>query len=824
MAAVDLPAFKIYSHTLIPDEDLYLGGIEEDGDKYGREDELHVTVRYGLDPSVSFAQVADLLRAVPPFWIELGTISLFPADGKKPYDVVKVDVECPELHELNKLLREQLPGTDTYPVYVPHLTLAYVLAGRGARYAGDATYRGASAQVNQIIWAGPGWRNRKKVIQLRPRSSVTWDIGLADGLSPVATGQAGRLHKENMPTFAETVSNLVQGRDITAAIDALAMPEGCATSVYSFRGWRKAETFVQAVTSLPGVRLLDRVTRRGKHSVVLAFPSSAHERLSLIRQEVIEDGEAGAAFSAIDWKEPPLAEPEPEEKSEAEEIRKSGAAEETTTSGSVGSKPDTHLGGNPPGFRAKELGAKGRKRKKKRSKSQRAVEATCTPCDPGTKSKADEADAGIFGKIPLRVTDLIPIETQVEIGMKAPFASFDHQNMLLYVEPRDLVRVEVILGDAGVDFHRADRLPPEPVPNHPPEEEYLAGDPAAGLAGGGAWIPEGELLEAVLDLAEGRPQQAADKIAKKLLAAARRLGSAGAEAMRELWDNLRSRVAKEVKKADAPEDLYDTDFTAGLRHALKDIRILAPIAVALFALKGLLTIGVLELIARQFGTSILPHKLKGSFDDWRLGRSGKYRRGGKIVTGPARDRQIEAWVAGLPAGEKKIQERWRETHVDLVLLLERSGIEKKLLRSVEAGDFEIRKEVWNPGTRPEDEMEMESAYSKQDGSYIGDVPLVRRMVKKFGITRFFRAQEDHDVASIGWSPKEGKWYGWSHRAICGFQPGDRVKEGDLTATSGWTDEYLEEHPEADVSLPVGFRARSRQDAKKMAIAFAGAVS
>ena len=66
--------------------------------------------------------------------------------------------------------------------------------------------------------------------------------------------------------------------------------------------------------------------------------------------------------------------------------------------------------------------------------------------------------------------------------------------------------------------------------------------------------------------------------------------------------------------------------------------------------------------------------------------------------------------------------------------------------------------------------------------------------------------------------------GPSHRAIQGFAVGDAVKEGDLCASSGWTDEYLAEHPEADTSLPVGFVAHTLPDCQTMASAFAESVS
>ena len=83
---------------------------------------------------------------------------------------------------------------------------------------------------------------------------------------------------------------------------------------------------------------------------------------------------------------------------------------------------------------------------------------------------------------------------------------------------------------------------------------------------------------------------------------------------------------------------------------------------------------------------------------------------------------------------------------------------------------------------------------------------------------------DAGVESIGFCEKEQKWYGWSHRAMYGFEVGDAVNEGDCTATSGLTDEALKLYPEQDFSLPVGFQAKTLEDAKRMAIAFSDSVS
>ena len=117
---------------------------------------------------------------------------------------------------------------------------------------------------------------------------------------------------------------------------------------------------------------------------------------------------------------------------------------------------------------------------------------------------------------------------------------------------------------------------------------------------------------------------------------------------------------------------------------------------------------------------------------------------------------------------------------------------------------------------------MRSAYTP-DGDYIGLSRDAYRLCNKRGIKPEL-ANSSHSVCSIGFCEKENKWYGWSHRAMYGFTIGDIAKEGDVVTQSGWIDEYLAEHPEADLSLPVGFEAKTMEDAKRMAIAFAESIS
>ena len=123
-----------------------------------------------------------------------------------------------------------------------------------------------------------------------------------------------------------------------------------------------------------------------------------------------------------------------------------------------------------------------------------------------------------------------------------------------------------------------------------------------------------------------------------------------------------------------------------------------------------------------------------------------------------------------------------------------------------------------------DELPIHIYYvSMVDDSYIGDDSSYKFFVEKKKLILIQKSVKGQNVASIGYSPEENKWYGWSHRAIHGFTIGDVVKEGDLTNDSGLVEEYRIQHPEEDHSLPVGFKALTLDDAKRMAIAFAEAV-
>lgn len=121
--------------------------------------------------------------------------------------------------------------------------------------------------------------------------------------------------------------------------------------------------------------------------------------------------------------------------------------------------------------------------------------------------------------------------------------------------------------------------------------------------------------------------------------------------------------------------------------------------------------------------------------------------------------------------------------------------------------YDVWEEVYQfgPTTRPRDVGTMLVARTKS-GHYIGVPDQAKYLVEGLGIAPEPR-KLDSQVCSIGYSAKSGKWYGWSHRAIYGFRPGDVVKPGDCHAEK----------------IPPGTIAHNEDEAKWFADAFAESV-
>lgn len=123
------------------------------------------------------------------------------------------------------------------------------------------------------------------------------------------------------------------------------------------------------------------------------------------------------------------------------------------------------------------------------------------------------------------------------------------------------------------------------------------------------------------------------------------------------------------------------------------------------------------------------------------------------------------------------------------------------------GAYEIRDELWAAPCKSDEPVRLLAAYSCYDGGYIGTEKEAILLCKKRGIIPQ-RAKGEDCICTIGFSPKERKWFGWSHRAIFGFSPGMRLLKGDVGGEYTPKGKCLRIKTWADARLAAEFFARS----------------
>lgn len=132
-------------------------------------------------------------------------------------------------------------------------------------------------------------------------------------------------------------------------------------------------------------------------------------------------------------------------------------------------------------------------------------------------------------------------------------------------------------------------------------------------------------------------------------------------------------------------------------------------------------------------------------------------------------------------------------------------IKEKLLESHEL--YDVWEETWYWGDDQKPSSSVMVMARNKAGDWMGEKSMAE-FLAKFGISAEI-ANEEYDICSIGWSEREQKYFGWSHRAICGFSIGDMIFDADL---------------ECDDDTPFvkhgSRRIETKEDARQAAINFA----
>lgn len=96
------------------------------------EDTPHITIMYGFDPTVVFADIRNHLTDIN-YFDDITTTGLGIFNNAQ-YDVLYLKIKSSSCQKANMFFKQNFKGTSQYPIYTPHMTLAYLKKGKGPYY------------------------------------------------------------------------------------------------------------------------------------------------------------------------------------------------------------------------------------------------------------------------------------------------------------------------------------------------------------------------------------------------------------------------------------------------------------------------------------------------------------------------------------------------------------------------------------------------------------------------------------------------------------------------------------------------------------------
>ena len=126
---------------------------EEEGKNYGLQNRPHLTLLYGLHDTVTDQEIHNCFKGFSEddFKVEISGVSIF---ENPDFDVLKLGVvNNSKLQEINSKLSE-LPNSNQFPEYKPHITIGYLKSGTGYKYV-NPKYNYKITSIKKIAYTRP---------------------------------------------------------------------------------------------------------------------------------------------------------------------------------------------------------------------------------------------------------------------------------------------------------------------------------------------------------------------------------------------------------------------------------------------------------------------------------------------------------------------------------------------------------------------------------------------------------------------------------------------------------------------------------------------
>lgn len=136
-----------WGRETITDNEIFVSQQEP---TFGREDEIHVTILYGLHDE-NPEEVKKILAKEKSIKVRLGVTKIFSNPLK--FDVVVIRVISHDLRRLNKKLASQVAYTNRYGEYNPHVTIAYVKKGKGWQHGKKDNWKNQEFVCDSAIFS-----------------------------------------------------------------------------------------------------------------------------------------------------------------------------------------------------------------------------------------------------------------------------------------------------------------------------------------------------------------------------------------------------------------------------------------------------------------------------------------------------------------------------------------------------------------------------------------------------------------------------------------------------------------------------------------------